>query len=99
MPSTATASLDLLEREITARYGCTGIATKKEIVRAVVGDKALVIPVTRFELIGHESAEYCYAWYATKKNGGEKIMTVLEVAPIFSAEDAVWARLNYDEAS
>lgn len=69
----------------------------RSIIKAIAGDKTLVIAVTKFELIGHESAIFCYAWALPTDNGREKIMSTLEVTPISSAEDAVWARLNFEE--
>ena len=97
MPPTVPASLDLLEREIATRYGCKSIAVKREMVTATVGHKSLVFRVTRFELLGHASAEHCYAWSMPVNHGKEKVVVMLESAPILSAEDAVWARLNYED--
>jgi hypothetical protein len=97
MPAIAPASLDLLEREITTRYGCKSIPVRRELVNATVGQKSVVLRVTRFELLGHESAEHCFAWSMPANNGREKVITMLESAPILTAEDAVWARLNYED--
>jgi hypothetical protein len=88
------ASFDLVEREIKTRYGCRGVPVKKEIVKADTGESLLNFAVTKFELIAHESAKYCYAWLMPS-NGREKVVTMLEIAPILSAQEAVWARLNY----
>lgn len=93
----ATAANGLLERELEERYGCRSIPVERKIVKAVIGDKPVILSVTKFELIGHECAQYCYAWSGPTKHGIDKIMSILMGAPILTAEDAVWARLNYEE--
>jgi len=94
----ATAANGLLEREVEARYGCRGIAVERSVVKAVAGDQPVIVSVTKFELIGYASADFCYAWALPATSGRERVMTALEGAPILSAEDAVWARLNCEEA-
>ena len=78
MAAAGTASLGLVEREVKARYGCTSVAVRKEIVRETAGDRSLILIVTKFELTGHRFAKHCYAWLARTHDGREKVLTMLD---------------------
>ena len=81
--------VELLQQAIKVRYGCASTYSQTRYVHercgAGVGFGALVY---LFRLIGHPQAKCCYAW---KQRDGSRseIVTVLQLAPVDSAELAV----------
>ena len=51
-----------------------------------------------FDLTGHPRAKRCYAWIhrEEKNDAGERIVAVLEIPPVVSAETAVWVQIVKD---
>ncbi len=79
MTALATVSPDFLEREIETRYHCRAVPIKKEIVKAMVGDRVFTVLVTTFELLARDSMEYCSAWMAPSADGFGKLTLMRRV--------------------
>jgi len=54
--------------------------------------------VETFELKGHPHAKRCYAWWYVDDDGPQTV-TVLEIPPVDSADEAVRISLAHDETA
>ena len=82
-----------LQEAIRRMHGCASSFVKTVPVKEVEGE----VPVWQgevevFDLEGHGEAKQCYAWGATREDGGLKVILVLN-PPIRSANDAVRAHI------
>ncbi len=78
-----------LKDAIRATHGCESLHVESVPVKEVFeGETALEGTVEVFDLVGHPKAKRAYAW--SYRDGDQtKSITVLQIAPVNSAEAAV----------
>ena len=82
--------LEELETVIVKLHGCEARAVETVPVEEVYRGRIIWKgDVTVFELTGSNRAKRCYAWGLPDELGALEITTILEIAPVTSAEMAV----------
>ena len=78
-----------LKNAIRSTHSCESLHVRSVPVKEVLeGETAWEGTVEVFELVGHQTAKWAYAW--TYRDGDEnKIMTVLGVSPVDSLQNAI----------
>ena len=90
--------LNALESAIRMRHNCNPTHRHTVFVRAETKDEETVWEgfVEEFELLGHRTANACYAWWHRDPNGGSKIIAVMGSKIIDSPQKAVQAAIFTD---
>jgi hypothetical protein len=79
-----------LKDAINRLHGCQSAYLESvPVIKKLKGKIVWNGMVEVFALRGHANAKRCYAWSYPTEQGGEHVVTVLEVAPVNSPEKAV----------
>jgi hypothetical protein len=84
--------VEKLQDAIELGHHCRAEHVDSSLVTDMSGGKVWEGLVEIFELVGHESAGRCYAWFAKDGSRSQPVM-VLELPPVRSPQTAVRAAL------
>jgi hypothetical protein len=91
--------LDCLKAHIGREHNCPAYYLRTETLHEQIdGNTVWTGEVEVFGLIGHPQAKRCFAWghAADRSDAAGTIVTVLELIPVFSAQNAVQFQLAKD---